>query len=165
MLLVLLTVGVLGPGLWWAGQLNAVRAHYAAECPVPPKLVDDWSVAKSSMKEQSALLLSWALAATGGVIAIIITATVHSFRVIRLLYLLLAPALSLLSGSMWAAVLFQRRVTFLELNHCSVGGTANDLLLEQGSLLQYAVSILALFAIACLAQIVTGLVDPTRHGQ
>jgi hypothetical protein len=162
-LLAVLLLGVAGPSVSWVRDLNNVRARYTQECTPNAgsgQATDDWSAAKGSMKEQSSLLLNWALAATGGVIAAVTTTTVHSFSGLRLLYLLFGPVLSLLTGSMWAALLFQRRVTFLELNSCAAGGTLNDLLLAQGRLLQYALLILGLFGVVCLGQIVTGHVNP-----
>jgi len=163
--LILLLVTVVSPAGCWFTRLEGVRARYEAECvagPAEPQQSPNTSAGISSMKEQSALLLNWALVALGAAIALITTSGTHRFVGIHWLFLLLAPALSFLAGSLWAGLLFQRRVTFLELNGCPATGTLIDLLLWQSALLQYAVWVMALFALVCLGQIVVGVVDPRK---
>lgn len=161
--LILLIVAIFGPALWWYQRLEGVRARYATECTQGQSTgstAADISGGINSMKEQSALLLNWGLVGLGGVIALITTTGTHPFLGIRWLFLLLAPALSLLAGSLWAGLLFQRRVTFLGLNACRDTGTLNDLLLGQSDLLQYAIWLMAFFAVVCLGQIVLGVANP-----
>lgn len=163
--LVLLLISVVSTAGCWFTRLEGVRARYDTECVASAgdqQQSPDTTAGISSMKEQSALLLNWALVALGAAIALITTSGTHRFSGIRWLFLSLAPALSFLAGSLWAGLLFQRRVTFLELNGCAAIATLNDLLLWQSDLLQYAVWMMALFALVCLSQIVLGVVDPRK---
>jgi hypothetical protein len=156
-MVVLLLATILVPGYLWFDGLNDIRNTYANEL-IKKGAKADWARAVDFMQKQSELLLNWAIALLGGIVAIITTRTLHQFKYIKLLYLLLAPALSLLVGSIWAAQLFQRRLTYLKLHDRtgSGGGTLNDLLLAQSEYLQYAIWILAFFSVICLIQIVAG---------
>ncbi|MFC5770697.1 hypothetical protein [Thauera sinica] len=119
----------------------------------------DWTPAIPSMQKQSELLLSWAIAIVGGIVALITTKNLHHFKMIRFLYLILAPALSLIAGSIWIAVEFQSRSSYLLLNKCSdFEGTLNKLLLVQTDLFKFSLAALVLFAIICLIQLTLGYV-------
>jgi len=162
-LVVLLLIALGAPIGVWTNVLESVRDGYDVECPevtAAEQVQGDRSIGRDSMKEQNALLLNWAFVALAGTIALITTTGTHPFKWIQWLFLLLAPALSLLVGSLWAGLLFERRATFLEVNQCAATGTLNDLLLAQSNLLAYAVLFLGSFALLCLTQIVVGVVNP-----
>lgn len=169
LLLLVLVIALAAPSRYWWTRLENVRDKYEIECGrtsegTPKTLEDLTGKGTDSMKEQSALLLSWAFGILGAAIALVTTTGTHRFEGIRVLFLILAPALSFLTGSLWAGLLFQRRLTWLQLNDCAARGTLNDLLLAQNELLRYAICALAVFALACLLQIVMGWVDP-REGK
>lgn len=167
-----LLILLFGPSACYYQRLEAIRDGFSLECrPSSGDAADseadedtetEVAAGMASMTAQNDLLLNWGLAGLGAVIALITTTATHRFLHVHVLYLILAPALSLLAGSLWAGLLFQRRMTYQTLNACFDTKALNDLLAEQSGLLQYAVGVLGLFAVVCLAQIVLGLVDPAE---
>jgi hypothetical protein len=158
-LLCILIGSVVATAVWWKIDLNVIQERYSAERAGAAEKFD-WNAGLASAKEQNGVLLNWAFAALTGTILLVTSSKTHAFKWINPLFLLLGPALSLLLGSLSAGLVFQRRVTFLELHQRPVDRSLNDLLLTQSNLLEYAVGVLAVFALICLVQIVGGWVDP-----
>jgi hypothetical protein len=159
---IVLVITIIAPSWYWWARIESVRDKNEV-CETVPLIPEDRiETATDSMKEQSALLLNWAFVALGAIIALLTTTRTHRFTHIRMLFLILAPALSLLTGSLWAGVLFQRRLTYLQLNGCTERQTLMDLLLAQSNLLNTAICVLATFSFLCLLQILKGSVDPRQ---
>jgi len=158
--LVLAALG--GPAIYAYLRIGEVERAFDKPCVKVTELENDqadWIPAIPSMQKHSELLVSWAIAISGGIVALITIRTLHQFQTIRFLYLLLAPALSFIIGSIWAAVAFQSRASYLLLNRCADSeGTLNGLLLVQTDLFQYSLATLVIFALVCLIELILGTV-------
>ncbi len=154
-LIVLLFLSIVVPALYGNSRISEVEKTYDNKCD--PQV--DWTPAFSPMQNQSEVLLNWGIGLSGSIIALITTKFLPQFRTIRLLYFLFAPALSFLISSIWAAVVFQERLSYLLLNKSPDScATLNKHLLSQNDLFLCAIAILALVAIICLVEILLGLV-------
>lgn len=159
-LIVLVALGV--PAIYSCVRIGEVEKTFGKGCvEIDERKSEktDWTPVIPSMQKHSELLISWAIAIAGGIVALITTTSLHQFQMIRPLYLVLVPALSLIIGSLSAAVVFQSRASYIILNKCADSeGTLNDLLLVQTDLFQYSVATLVLFAVVCLTELISGTV-------
>lgn len=159
-----LLITAAAPVLYWQYRVDLIRCGYDEECASPPPATisePNWKQAVPSMKDQSALLLNWALLLVTGVIAIIVTKKTHRFRSIRFIYFVFAPALGSLLGSLLSAVAFQQRLAFVQFQNCvAQAASLNDLLLVQVSAFKGSIWLLALVCIVCLGEITAGFVEP-----
>jgi hypothetical protein len=159
-----LLIAAATPILYWKYRVDLIRCGYDEECTSPPpaKITDpNWKQAVPSMKDQSTLLLNWALLLVTGIVAIIVTKKTHRFRSIRFIYFVFAPALGSLLGSLMSAVAFQQRLAFVQFQNCAAqAGSLNDLLLAQVSAFKESIWLLALVCLVCLGEITAGFVEP-----
>ena len=168
--MILVAISLAVPAVWWVASTEAARGDYATECaagtpsthPNATLSSESWTQAVTTIKEQGEYLTNIGLLAFGGAVALITTTRVHRFAGIRWLFLLLAPVLSFLAGSLWAGNLFQRRLAYLGLNECRDTAALMALSYDQYRFLTYAIWLMAIFGVVCLLQIVAGDVDPTE---
>lgn len=121
----------------------------------------DWSRAVPHLKDQSALLLNWALLLITGSVAVIVTSQMHGFRSLRVIYFLLAPMLAMLGSSCFAALMFESRLAYVEFAGCTAtAGTLTELLRIQVQAFLFGICLAASIGVVCLTEVAAGYVNP-----
>lgn len=179
---VLLILILIATSVYWYSRIDTIRASYQTVEQLPKSepensrskdateemghgdsKVSRWKDAAKEMRNQNQLLINWGALLLAGITALVATSTVHAIPKLEWIYLLLAPAGSLLLGSLWAGVIFQRRLTYLILkDDIESIGSLNSLLTAQAELLQWGVIPLAILALVFLIGIVWGSVTPSE---
>lgn len=114
------------------------------------------------MTRQNDLLINWGVIILGALVALVVTTRVHKAPLVAWLFVLVGSAATVLIGSLWAGVLFQRRLTYLVQKPLVSVSSLNELLLAQSELLEMALIPLGVFAAAFLVMIVSGRVNPVE---
>ena len=162
--ILLLLVLLLVPAYYWYSRIENIRSQYqVAERAEPQRDIRGtcWKDFIAEMSKQSQLLITWGVLLLAGVTALATTTKIHPIPNVEWVYLLLAPATSFLLGSLWAGVVFERRLTYL-MNKDGFGSVSSlyGLLGVQSELFEYGVVPLGLFALCFLATIVWGAMKP-----
>lgn len=154
---------VVGTAAWYSvhciGNVEASFVACKAVSHAHGSELGDWIRLIPAIESHSDLIVSWTVAIAGGIVGLIVLPGLDRFKSVRWLYLLLAPALTLLMGALWLAIDIRGRAEYLELNNCpDLTHTINDVLLAQTQLFHYALAILMVFAAACLTEHALGSV-------
>lgn len=155
----------LSTGYWYC-RIDAIRAEYQESMKKPQGTElgsQQTNAILPDMRKQNELLTNWGVIALGGLIALTVTTKVHPISRLEWIYLLFVPAASLLLGSLWASVVFQRRLTYLALKGIASVESLNKLLTAQSDFLQLGILILGLFTGIFLLNIVLGKVTPANE--
>lgn len=159
----LILVVALGPATYCYFTLEGIRSSYSAansDCPSASTVASDVKEpppVAGTVQKQIETLQTWALALLGGVVVLLATPNLQHFRFTYFNYVLLAPTLGLLGGSIYASLLLLRRTAYLHGVGCfTPTSSINSLLSSQTDFLIWAVVLLALFALWCLVQLSAG---------
>ena len=160
--LVVLVLSLLVTTLLWYYQLNAIDSTEDRESMVQASQVElSWQEAFPLMASQSEVLTNWGVALVASLAALAVTTKVHFIKGLPWIYLLLAPAASLLLGSLRAGVLFQQTMNYQVLHQdYSSANALNCYLNWQYDFFYWSLVLLLFFALAFFAQIILGAVHP-----